>query len=221
MSDPVIIDRRKPEYGSSNRSTDPSPRSRRAYIGGNNHHIELRVDSKNKYTGIVISAFEASQRKLSKLKAFRREAIPRPSEFKNLSRAEKDRLRPVIREIESSHPIVDRRDDDSKGGAFVMSLCEGETLLMRSKLPGGEIGPTGFFVVAKLEKPNAVVLVPHWDARSATERKDADGKPVAGSQREQFSMVPSDLPILAPEGAPLPIKVAVDPLGSPSRLTGD
>ena len=221
MSDPVIIDRRKPEYGSSNRSTDQSPRSRRAYIGGNNHHIELRVDSKNKYTGIVISAFEASQRKLSKLKAFRREAIPRPSEFKNLSRAEKDRLRPVIREIESSHPIVDRRDDDSKGGAFVMSLCEGETLLMRPKLPGGEIGPTGFFVVAKLEKPNAVVLVPHWDARSATERKDADGKPVAGSQREQFSMVPSDLPILAPEGAPLPIKVAVDPLGSPSRLTGD
>ena len=102
-----------------------------------------------------------------------------------------------------------------------MSLCEGETLFMRPKLAGGEIGPAGYYVVAKLDKPNVVVFVPHWDARSASERKDADGKSVTGSRREQFSIVPSDLPMLAPDGSTLPIKVAVDPLGTASPMHRD
>jgi CRISPR-associated endonuclease Csn1 len=221
MSDPVIVARQKPSYATKERSPDPNPASQRAYIGGNNHHIEIRVDSDGKFTGSVISAFEASQRKRAKLRAFRRESIPRPSVFKQLPRREKNLLRPIIREIELAHPIVDRRDDNSRGGSFVMSLCEGETIRMRPKLSGGELGSAGYYVVAKLEKPNTVVLVPHWDARSATERKDADGKTVSGSRREQFSIVPSDLPMLAPEGSALPVKVVVDPLGTVTPLVRD
>ncbi len=221
MSDPVIVDRYKTEYVSRQRYTDPNPGSRRAYIGGNNHHVEIRVDTNSKYTGLVVSAFEAAQRKRNRLNAFRRDGIPRPSDFKKLNGETKDRLRPIIRTIEADHPIVDRRSDDSKGGSFVMSLCEGETLFMRPKLAGGEIGPAGYYVVAKLDKPNVVVFVPHWDARSASERKDADGKSVTGSRREQFSIVPSDLPMLAPDGSTLPIKVAVDPLGTASPMHRD
>ena len=56
-----------------------------------------------------------------------------------------------------------------------MSICEGEMLMMKHKKRPDEIG---YFVVAKLDKPQSIAPVPHWDARSATERKDAEGKKV-------------------------------------------
>jgi hypothetical protein len=76
-----------------------------------------------------------------------------------------------------------------------MSLCEGEMLYMRDKRAPEKLG---YFVVAKLDKPQGIVLVPHWDARSATARKDAEGKKVPESEREQFPIAPADLAALAP-----------------------
>ncbi|MCL4220732.1 MAG: HNH endonuclease [Phycisphaerales bacterium] len=221
MSDPVLIDRRKPDYESGRMVRDDDPASRRAYVGGNNHHIEIRVAADTKgqaaWTGEIVSAFEAAQRNLARLRAFRAAGVPKPKDFKNLSAAEKTRWRPIIRQIEQAHPIVDRRDNDEKGGAFLMSLGEGETLYMRRK----DSDEVGYFVVAKLDKPHSVVLVPHWDARSATERKDSEGRKVEDSKREQFSCTPTDLRDLAPPGHPHAVKVRVSPLGKVTVLKND
>lgn len=221
MSDPVIIDRKRPDYMSGRMMHDLSPASRRAYVGGNNHHIEIRVAPDKKgnavWTGQIVSAFEAAQRNLARLRAFRAASVPKPKEYRALSASDKKPWRPIIREIEQAHPIVDRRDDDALGGAFVMSLCEGETLYMRHK----ESKEAGYFVVAKLDKPRSVVLVPHWDARAATERKDAEGKKVADSKREQFSCTPTDLRDLAPPGHPHAVKVRASALGRIAVLSKD
>lgn len=221
MSDPVIIDRRVPEYASNQMNPDTDPASRRAYVGGNNHHIEIRA-AKNKkgeevWSGEIVSAFTAAQRKLAKLRALRAAKIPRPTQFRELSPAERKRLKPLLRQIENAHPLVNRNDDDTKGGAFVMSLCEGEMLHMRHK----DTGEVGYFVVAKLDKPQSIVLVPHWDARAAGERKDAEGKVVPESARDQFSATPGDLRRLAPPGKPHAVKVRVSPLGVVTELERD
>jgi hypothetical protein len=90
-----------------------------------------------------------------------------------------------------------------------MSLCEGEMLMMKHK----HTGEVGYFVVAKLDKPQSIVVVPHWDARAATERKDSYGRKVPNSKREQFAVTPADLKGLAPPGHDHAIKVRVSPLG--------
>jgi hypothetical protein len=82
-------------------------------------------------------------------------------------------------------------------------------------------GEVGYFVVAKLDKPQTIVLVPHWDARAATERKDAEGRKVPNSKREQFSATPSDLKTLAPPGHEHALKVRVSPLGVVTVLNRD
>ena len=217
MNDPVVIGRKRPDYATGRMMRDEDPASLRAYVGGNNHHIEVRADAKRGLSGEIVSAFEASQRKLARLRAFREARIPRPTAFRKLSKDERRRLTPEIRRIEQAHPVVDRRDDDAKGGSFVMSLCEGETLYMKHK----DTGEIGYFVVAKLDKPRTIVVVPHWDARAATERKDAEGKKVADSKREQFSVTPSDLKALAPPGHKYALKVRVSPLGVVAFLEGD
>ena len=98
-----------------------------------------------------------------------------------------------------------------------MSLAEGEMLYMLHK----ESKQPGYFVVAKLDKPQAVVLVPHWDARAAGERKDAEGKKVPNSKRDQFTITPTDLQLLAPPGHPQARKVRVTPLGQIAFLDRD
>lgn len=126
-------------------------------------------------------------------------------------------MTPVLRGIEAAHPIVNRNDDNALGGRFMMSLCEGETLWMKHK--GTQ--EVGHFVVAKLDKPHGIVLVPHWDARAAGERKDSSGKAIPDSSREQFSVTPSDLLALAPPGQPHARKVRVSPLGVVTLLEKD
>ncbi len=217
MSDPVVIDRKRPVHTTGRMVPDDDPASKRAYVGGNNHHIEFRVDVKGNWTGTIVSAFEAAQRKLRKLRALREAKIPRPTQFRELPDAERKRLTPILRSIEHEHPIVDRSDRDDLGGRFVMSLAEGEMVWMKHKESGGP----GFFVVAKLDKPNRVVLVPHWDARAAGLRKNAEGKPVAGSAREQFAVVPNNLKEFAPPDRPHAVKVRVSPLGAVQELVGD
>ncbi|MCC5829201.1 MAG: HNH endonuclease [Phycisphaeraceae bacterium] len=217
MTDPVMIDRKRPDYASNRMVHDDNPASQRAYVGGNNHHIEIRVNARGKWSGQIVSGFQAAQRKLARLRAFRQAGIPKPDVFRKLTKAERKKLHPTIAEIERQHPLVDRTDNQEKGGRFVMSLCEGETLCMKHK----HTGQVSYFVVAKLDKPRSIVLVPHWDARSATERKDAEGRKVPDSKREQFSITPSDLKDLAPAGHDHAIKVRISPLGDVTILTGD
>jgi hypothetical protein len=143
--------------------------------------------------------------------------VPRPSALRDLLIEERRRWRPVIAQIEAAHPLVDRSDNGEKGGRFVMSLCEGEMLWMKHK----QTGEIEYFVVAKLDKPRSIVLVPHWDARAAGERKDAEGKKVSNSQRDQFAATPGDLKELAPPGEPHARKVRVSPLGQATVLEGD
>lgn len=208
-SEPISIQRDSYEYRTGDRIKDTSSSSLRLYDGQNNHHIEIRVSAKGKWSGEIVSAFEAAQRKLAKLRALRAAKIPRPTEFRSLAAPERKRLTPVLRNIEASHPIVNRNDNDDLGGQFVMSLCEGETLWMKHK----KTKELGYFVVAKLDKPQSIVLVPHWDARAAGERKDSNGNTVPESAREQFSAAPSDLLALAPPEYSHAMKVRVSALG--------
>ena len=221
MSDPVIISRKRIDYATGRTIVDEDPASQRAFVGGNNHHIEIRAakdrNGKEIWSGEIVSAFEASQRKLARLRALRAAGIPKPAVFRTLAETERNRLKPILRQIEASHPLVDRADIDEKGGAFVMSLAEGEMLLMKHK----ETGEVGFFVVAKLDKPQSIVVVPHWDARAAGERKDANGKPVPNSSREEFSVTPGDLRRLAPPDHAHAVKVRVSPLGTVEELKRD
>ncbi len=226
MSDPVVVDRKQSDYASGQMVRSTNPAAKRAYVGGNNHHIEIRFvrDKKGRenWSGQIVSAFEASQRKLARLQAMRDAGIPTTAKaYRQLSDADRKRFKPILRDIEENHPLVDRSDNDDKGGEFVMSLCEGEMLLMRQK--GTTSGPDeiGYFVVAKLDKPQGIVLVPHWDARAAGERKDAEGKPVPDSKRDQFTATPIDLKTLAPPGKSHAVKVRVSPLGKVTELERD
>lgn len=226
--DPVSIRRDHYHYARAGRPHKLDDlKSLRLYDGQNNHHIEIRVartkNGKEKWSGVVVPAFEAAQRKLAKLRALRKAGLPKPRDFRKLSKAERAKYRPLLREVELAHPLVDRRDN-ADDGQFVMSLCEGEMLMMRRKPSGkGEPpGPVSYFVVAEIEKAKKrVVLVPHWDARAAGERKDADGKKVPGSKREEFTVTLSDLKELAPPDKPHAVKVRVSPLGKITELCGD
>jgi CRISPR-associated endonuclease Csn1 len=218
MSDPVIIDRRRQNYATGHMERDDNPASKRAYVGGNNHHIEIRVDAKSKWRGEVVPAYEVARRKLAKLRAFRAAGVPKPDDMRKLSNPDREKLRPIIQGIEQAHPLVDRRDDAEKGGRFVMSLSEGETLLMKHKVTG----EVGYFVVAEIEREKRrVVLVPHWDARRAGARKDSEGNAVADSERDEFKATTSDLKDLAPPGENHAVKVRVSPLGVVRRLKND
>ncbi len=221
MSDPVVILRKRPDYATGRMVADADPASGRAYLGGNNHHIEIRAATNKKgqkvFSGTIVSAYEAAQRKLARLRALRGAKIPPPRKFRELERAERKRLRPILRQIEDAHPLVDRSDNPEKGGAFVMSLAEGEMVLMRHK----QTNEVGYFVVAKLDKPQSIVLVPHWDARAAGARKDSAGNPVPDSNRDEFRATPSDLITLAPPGHPHAVKVRVSPLGKVTVLERD
>ncbi len=115
--------------------------------------------------------------------------------------------------IEKVDP-VDRTDDPQRGGRFVMSLSEGETVYMRHK----ETGEPGFFVVFKLDKPHTIQFKNHWDARRAKGEKDESGILLSNSQRDAMPVSAVQLKDLAPLGEATPIKVIVDPLGRVHRV---
>jgi hypothetical protein len=180
MSDPVIIPRRRFDQTTSQWVTDEGRRTPRAYVGGSNHHIEIRADEKGRWSGDIVPTYKAARR----------------------VRIEKD-------------SAVDRSDDAELGGRFVMSLSQGDVINMRHKDKHDEVG---YFVVFKLDKPQTIQFKYHWDARRAKGEKDADGKLIAGSEREAISVTAGQLRDLAPPGETTPIKVAVDPLGQVRRL---
>ncbi len=224
IAEPPDIPRRRWDPKTNEEIKESCAAAVRLYDLQNNHHIEIRMSTgrtrKTKWTGTVVTAYEAAMRKLARLKQFKAVGVPKPDEFRCpgvMSEADKRSWRPIIAAIERAHPIVNRADDEALGGRFVMSLCEGETLYMRHKWTK----EPGYFVVAKLDKPQSVVLVPDWDARAAGPRKDSSGKPVPDSQRESFTATPSDLASLAPPGHPHAVKVRVSPLGVVTVLHRD
>lgn len=218
INDPVVIPRRVPEHYHDRMVVEESLDSHRAYVGGNNHHIEIRASTKagkQRWKGVIVSQYEAAQRNLVRLRTIKSQLphLKSREDWKRLSDAD----RATLRSIDVAHPIVARHDDEVLGGRFVMSLSEGEMLYMKHK----DTGELGYYVVAKLDPPSSVVLVPHWDARAATARKDADNNKVPHSEREQFSISPSDLAELAPPGKPHAQKVRVTPLGEVIPLDRD
>ncbi|HXE52647.1 MAG TPA: HNH endonuclease [Tepidisphaeraceae bacterium] len=224
IKDPAIVSRWASDHATGKRhkvfdarTGHGRPAAARAYIGGNQHHVEIRRDARATLSAAMVSAFEAARRKLQRLRAIRDAGVPAGTAMRKHSKAERIQFTRVVRDLEAAHPIVDRSDSDALGGSFVMSLCEGETLLMRHK----HTGDIGYFIVAKLNKPQTVVVVPHWDARAAGERKDSEGKKVPDSERQQFGLTPADLEKLAPPGREHAVKVRVSPLGFVTELRRD
>lgn len=112
INDPVVIPRKQldPSTGKLEPHMDPDdqskphPRTKRVYIGGNNHHIEICEDEKTgRWSGEVVDMFTAAKR-------------VRPPKTADGSRRE-------------SRPAVAR--SDKSGQRFVMSLAQGETIHMR------------------------------------------------------------------------------------------
>lgn len=243
INDPVAIPRRKFEHGGRGRNEDNDPAAIRLYDSQNNHHIEIRAktgkDGAERWRGRIRTSFEVSRQLIArhrllsllekpfrqlrrKLTATEKKGLSaecksdlqkrRLSEWKQAIQG----IKPQRKKIIDTYPVVDR-SEDKEDGKFVMSLCEGEMLFMKDK----RTNSVGYFVVAKLDKDKGVVVVPHWDARSATPRKDADAKKVADSEREQFTVTPTDLKDLAPPGHPHAMKIRVSPLGKIRVLHGD
>jgi CRISPR-associated endonuclease Csn1 len=218
-SDPVTIQRSTHDYATGAHRKLTEPTSLRLYDSQNNHHIEIRAAKSKKgaetWSGSIITTFEAAGRKVARLRAMRAAGIPRPRDFRKLPKTERDKFSPILSAIDKQHPLVNRADTDDV--AFVMSLCEGEMLYMLHK----ETREPGYFVVAKLDKSQGIVLVPHWDARAAGKRKDADGNEIPNSQRDQFAATPNDLRTLAPPEHPHAVKVRISPLGQVTIMDHD
>ena len=216
IKEAIIIDRMQPVHGTDRLICNKDHASKRAYVSGNNHHIEIRGDAKHRFSGKIVTAYKAAQRKLRKLRALRKADVPKPAAMRKMDQQDRRRWRPLISQIESEHPIVDRSPNSS--GRFIMSLCEGEMLWMRHK----RTDELGYFVVTELvTEKRSVILVPHWDARAASGRKNAEGKAVPHSKRDEFLATPSDLKNLAPPGEPHARKVHVSPLGDITLLEHD
>ena len=155
IADPVIIPRKNFDSTTSRMDRQIHPkrpqttdsRSDRVYIGGNNHHVEIRQERgedrgevATEWTGRIVTSFEAAQR-----------------------------VRPAKRLAASSRDAVDRCDNEQ--GIFVMSLAEGEMIYARRKDRPCE--PPNYYVVCKLDRAGSscrIHFAPHWDARKASEQ---------------------------------------------------
>ncbi len=201
MKDPVVTHRKKWNHQrqqwerdtgkASDLALDERSKADRAYVGGNNHHIEIRADADGEWSGTIVPMFDAAKR------------------------------------TRQSLDPVDRSDDPTKGGAFIMSLSEGEMVYCREwepkkgKVLGKAIGPPTYWVVFKLDKPHTIQFKHHWDARRAKGEKDEDGNLIVGSKREPMPISVSDFIKLAPPGLEAPVKVKVDVLGQATVIDRD
>jgi CRISPR-associated endonuclease Csn1 len=62
MNDPVLVQRRYWDPIQNLWKIDSSARAARAYVGGNNHHIEIRTDLQGKWSGEIVSMHAAAKR---------------------------------------------------------------------------------------------------------------------------------------------------------------
>jgi len=174
INDPVLIPRKVWDPSSNRMVPDHDPRTRRVYIGGNNHHIEIREDKRGRWHGEIVTTFEAARRV---------RCLKRPD-------------------------AVDR--SDRHGMRFGISLAEGETLHMKHP----KTGAPGYFVVFKLDKPQTIHFIHHWDARPSKATEDQE-------PREDIPVTASNLRALEPQPGRPPYKVRVDPHGSITPLKND
>lgn len=237
-NDPVVFYRRKSEVGDERIESDETRRRRerevRIYDSQNNHHVEIRENTRGKWIGSVVPAIRVAARLAARLRAlsalekpFRhlRRRLPRnlgigiPKEARSKLRSErsranlaewKRRMRELTAErsrVIAEHPIVDRSDNDQ--GRFVMSLAEGEMIYARRKDRPAE--PPDYYVVCKLDKvgdSSRIHFAPHWDARKA-------------SEQDRWDVTPGDLKDCGAEPGKPPQKVRIGPLGRVVPLEND
>jgi hypothetical protein len=191
ITEPIVIPRKTWNAQANRYVPDADPRTVRVYIGGNNHHIEIREDVKSgKWSGEVIDMFTAAQRL-------------RPPKKSDGSR-------------EKPEAPVDRSDRDGK--RFVMSLAEGETIYMRHP-DTGQLGYFVVFKLDK--GAARIWLTHHWDARPAKMQKDQTGNEKPDSRREEIDVVAGNLKALGAEPGKPPYKVRISPLGEVTPLHRD
>ncbi len=215
-ADPVILPRKKWDPVEKEMGKQEDSRSRRVYVGGNNHHIEITQGEDGGWDGQVIPNYEAAQRNAERLKQLREAGVPSTDKLRGMTKADRHKYAATIREINRRHPVVNRADRDVR--QFVMSLAEGEMMYMRHP----ETHVPGYFVVYKLDKPRTIHFQHHWDARPDGGRKDDNGTIIPGSMREGFAISAADLKhkCSLAEDKP-PYKVWVSPIGDVKTLTRD
>ncbi len=187
----------------------------RFYESDNNHHTEILKDKKTgKWSGDTVRMKEASERNIERLRALKKAGVHTAREMRKLKKENhksyqqvREQYKPIIREINQKHAIVNRNDRDGK--EFIMSLAIGETVYMRHK----KNKETGYFVVFKLDK-GKIYLTPHWDAR----RAKAAG---INNPRDEFYVSPSQMRDLGVDKDKPPCKVRVGPLGDLKVLVRD
>jgi len=222
INDPAVIPPKLWDENMNRRVPDSDPRTHRAYLKKNNHHIEIRERTKRRsrqsateWVGRLVPMFDAARRNAARLKALREAGIPTERQWRRLPRNERRKFHDLVSRINAAHPLVDRSDNDD--GKFIMSLAIGETVHMRHP----KSNEPGYFVVFKIDPGGAIHLKSHWDARSAKGEKDKSGSPIKESRREDIRCSPRQLRDLGPEPGVPPYKVRVSPLGEVTRLERD
>ncbi len=78
MNDPVRIPRKRWNEESNRWELDSNSRSTRIYVGGSNHHIEIRENAKGNWIGQIVGTYEAAKR----AKVDRRDPVNRKDDDK-------------------------------------------------------------------------------------------------------------------------------------------
>ena len=103
-SDPVTIRQDKYDYSTGLKKKSDDPRSLRLYDSQNNHHIEIRVSMNKKgqevWSGQIVTAFEAAQRKLAKFRAMREAEVPKVATLRKLHKHERAKFKSALEKIE-------------------------------------------------------------------------------------------------------------------------
>ncbi len=78
MNDPVRIPKKQFDYQTGEWGRDDAPRAGRAYVGGNNHHIEIREDASKAWSGQIVMTYDATHRvRMKRLPAVDRSDDPK------------------------------------------------------------------------------------------------------------------------------------------------
>jgi len=187
---------------------DTNPKSVRLYEPQSNHHIEIRKDTKGKWTGEVITNFESAQRNVKRLQMLKKSGVPSIRKFRLMERNDRQRYLPIITKINREYQVVNRDDTDTD--KFVMSLSIGEMVYMKLR----DTEKADYFVVFKIDGTGRIHFTPHYDAgrSKATEKCAA---------RQDISLSAGQLQGLGVEEGKGPYKVWVGPLGDIKKLNRD
>lgn len=252
-TDPVVIPRRTLDHATGQMlpdmdpvvSSKPHPRTRRVYIGGNNHHLEIRATGSGEWIGKVVSTFQVYRTLRRRLRALHkltrayqhlRLRLPKTlgaglstearAELRsktaraNLARWKNEmrKVKPQRARIMRDYPLVDR--SDSEEGRFVMSLAVGEMVYARRRDRPDE-APT-YYVVCKLDRAPKrepkIHFAPHWDARTAP---PSNATKRTSKHQDRWDVTPGDLKNCGPQPGEPPVKVHISPLGEVKVLERD